>query len=149
MNYLIYVERAAENLQFFLWIRDYARRFEALPASEKSLSPPWIPQRGAAEHAPSTPRFPAAAKSAMDATVIFKGSDFDTAHFAFVENAPNPFDDDVSASKWDADASTVYSSVRPVDNLRTTTAATFEAANIPVLPCEWCSAVPPSRLIRI
>lgn len=41
MNYLKYIERDAENLQFYLWFRDYKTRFANLPDSEKSLSPEW------------------------------------------------------------------------------------------------------------
>jgi protoheme ferro-lyase len=41
MNYLIYVEHSAENLQFFLWVRDYAARFERIPESERALAPEW------------------------------------------------------------------------------------------------------------
>ena len=43
MDYLVYFEHNAENLQFFLWYRDYVRRFEALPEKENVLSPEWIP----------------------------------------------------------------------------------------------------------
>lgn len=39
MKYLTYVEHAAENLQFYLWLRDYAERFDKLSANEKALSP--------------------------------------------------------------------------------------------------------------
>ena len=42
MDYLVYVEHNAENLQFCLWFRDYERRFNALPDKEKALSPEWI-----------------------------------------------------------------------------------------------------------
>lgn len=41
MNYLLYIERSAENLQFFLWFRGYVQRFDALNDNEKSLSPQW------------------------------------------------------------------------------------------------------------
>ena len=41
MNYLIYVEHAAENLQFFLWYRGYIKRFETLNHKDKVLSPEW------------------------------------------------------------------------------------------------------------
>lgn len=44
MDYLVYVEFSAENLQFYLWYQNYVKRFEALPESEKALSPPWIPE---------------------------------------------------------------------------------------------------------
>ncbi|GAM89711.1 hypothetical protein ANO11243_077500 [Dothideomycetidae sp. 11243] len=41
LNFLKYIEHDAENLQFYLWYRDYAARFDKLPASEKGLSPEW------------------------------------------------------------------------------------------------------------
>jgi hypothetical protein len=43
MDYLVYVEYNAENLQFFLWYKDYTKRFNALSDNEKALSKPWIP----------------------------------------------------------------------------------------------------------
>ncbi|TVY83806.1 hypothetical protein LSUE1_G001217 [Lachnellula suecica] len=42
MDYLVYIEHDAENLQFFLWYKDYCRRFDALPEKEKALSPAWV-----------------------------------------------------------------------------------------------------------
>ncbi|SMR52419.1 unnamed protein product [Zymoseptoria tritici ST99CH_1E4] len=44
MNYLKYIEHSAENLQFFLWHRDYTARWERLQESEKLLSPKWEPK---------------------------------------------------------------------------------------------------------
>jgi len=41
MNYLKYIEHAAENLQFYLWYRDYSARWQKLPESEKALTPEW------------------------------------------------------------------------------------------------------------
>ena len=41
MNYLVYVERSAENLQFFLWHRDYVRRWGQVPEPERLLAPEW------------------------------------------------------------------------------------------------------------
>ncbi|CAG8958179.1 hypothetical protein HYFRA_00000531 [Hymenoscyphus fraxineus] len=48
MNYLVYVEHNAENLQFYLWYKDYCTRFHALPEHEKALSPPFT-QRSSEE----------------------------------------------------------------------------------------------------
>ncbi len=45
MNFLLYIENSAENLQFYLWFRDYVKRFEQLPENEKKLSPPWVPEQ--------------------------------------------------------------------------------------------------------
>jgi hypothetical protein len=41
MDFLKYVEHSAENLQFFLWFKDYTKRFDQLPESESALSPEW------------------------------------------------------------------------------------------------------------
>ena len=41
MNYLVYVEHAAENLQFYLWHQDYTKRFNAAPTADKNLAPEW------------------------------------------------------------------------------------------------------------
>lgn len=49
MNYLKYIEYDPENLQFYLWYRDYQARFEKLPGSEKTLSPEWNQTQAVAE----------------------------------------------------------------------------------------------------
>lgn len=41
MDYMVFVSHDAENLQFWLWLRDYSERFFAAPRSEQVLSPPW------------------------------------------------------------------------------------------------------------
>ncbi|KAL8920217.1 MAG: hypothetical protein Q9208_006382 [Pyrenodesmia sp. 3 TL-2023] len=41
MDYLIYVSHDAENLQFWIWLQSYTKRFYAAPPSEQALSPPW------------------------------------------------------------------------------------------------------------
>jgi hypothetical protein len=43
MDYLIYIEHNAENLQFIIWYKDYSERFEKLSAAEKALCPEYIP----------------------------------------------------------------------------------------------------------
>jgi hypothetical protein len=41
MNYLIYVEHSAENLQFYLWHQDYLKRFKEANTSDIALAPEW------------------------------------------------------------------------------------------------------------
>jgi hypothetical protein len=41
MDYLVYVAHDAENLQFYLWLKDYTKRFFELKMEERSLSPEW------------------------------------------------------------------------------------------------------------
>ncbi|KAI9670890.1 MAG: hypothetical protein M1817_003775 [Caeruleum heppii] len=75
MNYLIYIEHAAENLQFFLWYRDYCKRFADTPANERDLAPEWTAaQAEAANQAAQTQGAPKKVKPAVAA--IFKGTDF-------------------------------------------------------------------------
>ncbi|QDS67512.1 hypothetical protein FKW77_001639 [Venturia effusa] len=41
MDYLIYVAHDAETLQFYLWLKDYRKRYAALRKEEQALSPEW------------------------------------------------------------------------------------------------------------
>lgn len=41
MDYLVYVTHDAENLQFYLWMVDYFRRYSNAPKAETNLSPKW------------------------------------------------------------------------------------------------------------
>ncbi|OTB14692.1 hypothetical protein K445DRAFT_23221 [Daldinia sp. EC12] len=47
MNYLIYIERRAENLQFFLWYCNYVERWTQLSRIERERSPAWGPGKRA------------------------------------------------------------------------------------------------------
>jgi hypothetical protein len=70
MNFLKYIELSAENLQFYLWFRDYTKRFGELPASERALSPEWLDEKSNVEAKSAT-------KTAnAETTAILAGSDF-------------------------------------------------------------------------
>ena len=78
MNYLIYVERSAENLQFLLWFRDYERRFADADTADLSLAPEWTQAmedeavaRIKKTHADKVRKVP------DEAVEIFKGTDFE------------------------------------------------------------------------
>lgn len=43
MDYLVYIEHNAENLQFLIWYKNYSKRFEELTPAEKALCPVYIP----------------------------------------------------------------------------------------------------------
>jgi len=83
MNFLKYIERSAENLQFFLWVRDYSRRFEELPQSEKALSPEWTGEKSANEAGASR------SYGRPEAAAIFKGTAF--ANDTEAEKTSSPF----------------------------------------------------------
>ncbi|KYK59765.1 hypothetical protein DCS_00899 [Drechmeria coniospora] len=77
MNYLLYVEHAAENLQFCLWYRDYTTRFNEALASEISLAPEW--SQAMEEDAVTKIRKEMAEKlrPEPEAAEIFQGTDFE------------------------------------------------------------------------
>lgn len=41
MDYLIYIAHDAETLQFYLWLKDYKKRYAALRREDQALSPEW------------------------------------------------------------------------------------------------------------
>ena len=51
MDYLYYVERRAEHLQFFLWFCDYVERWSRLPLHQRQAAPAWEPAQDEAEAA--------------------------------------------------------------------------------------------------
>lgn len=71
MNFLKYIERSAENLQFYLWHRDYCKRFSGLPESEKALSPEWNGEKNAHSEGKTSPKV-----FNVEAAAILKGTDF-------------------------------------------------------------------------
>lgn len=48
MDFLVYVEHNAENLQFYLWYRDYIERWAQLPDRDQALAPVWTAQKAQA-----------------------------------------------------------------------------------------------------
>ncbi|KAF2404287.1 hypothetical protein EJ06DRAFT_469581 [Trichodelitschia bisporula] len=50
MHFAKYVEHSAENLQFFLWFKDFAGRFEALTENERKLAPEWTREQTEVAH---------------------------------------------------------------------------------------------------
>jgi hypothetical protein len=77
MTYLIYVEHAAENLQFYLWFQDYEKRFNANPTTDVKLAPEWT--RAMQDEAIIKIRKEQSDKMRKEpeAAAIFKGSDFE------------------------------------------------------------------------
>lgn len=93
MNYLLYVEHAAENLQFFLWYRDYVERFNDADTSDINLSPEWT-QAMEDETAAKIQKdaIDKLRKGPKTTITIFKGTDFEkgVADVTVVEKR-NPF----------------------------------------------------------
>lgn len=98
MTYLIYVEHAAENLQFWLWYKDYTKRFNEADTADVKLAPEWteaLQQETVAkirkENADKVRPEPKAAH-------IFKGTDFEK-HGAERPMDGNPFHTPPSSSR--------------------------------------------------
>jgi hypothetical protein len=51
MDFLKYIEHSAENLQFYLWFKDYEQRFNSAPDADRKLSPEWTIEQEEAEAA--------------------------------------------------------------------------------------------------
>ncbi|KAL6698406.1 hypothetical protein J3F84DRAFT_367498 [Trichoderma pleuroticola] len=78
MNYLVYVEHAAENLQFYLWFKNYEKRFAEARGGDIALAPEWTQAmedeavaKVRKEQVDKMRREPAATAA------IFKGADFE------------------------------------------------------------------------
>jgi hypothetical protein len=154
MDFLLYVENAAENLQFYLWFRDYVARFEQLPESEKSLSPPWHPQ-------PRGPKKAATAanplsemtvdekrKAEEEVSTALKGTDFEApGRLTICEIKDNPFytppvtpggerpSMDRSTTCWSEEMSMFQSGA--ATSHTTASANAFQAAKA-LQPCKLC-----------
>ena len=146
MNYLIYIEHAAENLQFFLWYQGYVKRFDALPANEQALAPLWAEQQGEAES-----NQPAAAPKqqiSAETAAVFKGTDFAQPTSKVVEVKGNPFNtpprtpvgdrESVNPSEqgWSENGSTLNMSHHTGGSHQKKAAGAFEGADLKWQPCE-------------
>jgi len=92
MNYLLYIEHSAENLQFYLWHQDYIKRFHEETSPDMVLAHEWtkaqedeIITRLQKEATENQRRDPAIAAK------IFKGTDFEKRQVDVVDIDPNPF----------------------------------------------------------
>ena len=150
MNYLIYIEHAAENLQFFIWHKDYLQRFNNLAASEQALAPVWTPEQADAD-SNQTATAPKQQISA-DTAAVFKGTDFAHSHASVKEVKGNPFNtpprtpvgdaQSIAASEvaWSENGSTLNMSRTTGGSHQKQAADAFEGADVKWQPCEWISS---------
>ncbi|KAI9786384.1 MAG: hypothetical protein M1839_006844 [Geoglossum umbratile] len=91
MNYLKYIEFAAENLQFFLWYYDYEKRFNQLDPVTRLLAPEWTATNADNEIMVAQFKATAQAKN-RETAAIFQGTMFDSKPKVLTnEFAINPF----------------------------------------------------------
>lgn len=96
MNYLLFIERAPENLQFYLWLRDYNHRFKDAKTSDIALAPEWtdaMQEEAIQEVRSKTKPSKGPSASTTAAAAIFKGTDFEPRNKPVVAQPPNPFED--------------------------------------------------------
>lgn len=133
MNYLIYIEHSAENLQFFLWYKDYVKRFGNANTADLSLSPEWtqsmedeVVARLRKENAEKLRREPAVA------TEMFNGTDFEkqggVETLANTSTNNNPFNTPPrTANGTGTSAASDYGSVYTASHAPVSTSATYHS----------------------
>jgi len=142
MDFLLYKEHAAENLQFYLWHRDYVKRFEDAPASDRALAPEWTQakedevaaalQKDAHEHMRKAP----AIEKGM-----FKGTDFEKTPVvepAVAFDTGNPFTTPPRTATSASDRDSVYppsTQVSDATTYRSQASEAFTAAGVKT-PCK-------------
>ncbi|KAI1478268.1 hypothetical protein F4774DRAFT_419560 [Daldinia eschscholtzii] len=91
MNYLIYIEHSAENLQFFLWYRDYVKRFKEASTLDTKLSPEWTQAMEDATTAKIQKDVVEKMRREPKAVAMFKGTDFEKRVADVVLESRDPF----------------------------------------------------------
>ena len=140
MNYLLYIEFAAENLQFYLWFKDYVKRFNESPDNEKSLAPPIDFEKSENEVVTSPKGSKMPKVISKEITTALAGTDFATTPGATPEKHVNPFeaaespDNASGTAPWEDDVSTLQSSRRT--DYRTLAATAYESADVKAAPCK-------------
>lgn len=143
MNYLVYIEHAAENLQFFLWYRDYSKRFSELPLNEQVLAPEWTVEQAEAEVAIQGLKGQISAETAA----VFNGTGFAPPTASVVEVKNNPFNtpprtpighrDSMAPSEVaSSDNGSTLMSYNASQSFHQKTAGAFEGADLKWQPCE-------------
>lgn len=131
MNYLKYIEHAAENLQFWLWYRDYSKRFSDLPPNEQCLAPEWTVEQAEAE----TPKIPQ--KVSPETVAALAGTDFAIRK----PRRGNPFETPPATpvdpmKKTSPSVITGEVEVNDEDFIHAKAAGAFEKADLKWQPCE-------------
>ncbi|CAJ2504528.1 Uu.00g119220.m01.CDS01 [Anthostomella pinea] len=127
MNYLVYIEHSAENLQFFLWYRDYVKRFNDATTSDIALAPEWT--KAMEEDAITKIQKDAAGKIKKDntpAAAIFKGTCFEKPAESVIENKDPFWTPPATADS--GDALSILSGTRTISTYQTHTRDAFSAA---------------------
>lgn len=147
MNYLKYIEYAPENLQFYLWLRDYTARFAQLSRSEAVLSPEWTQAQAAAEALTQMSTNKPSKKIDPTVAEVFKGTAFaadgkpkgfdNTDPFATPAKTPSLDDEHYVPS--DYGSSTGDHTMHSNTTHRSVADQAFEDAGVKLKPCKFAS----------
>lgn len=137
MNYLKYIEHAAENLQFWLWYRDYAKRFSELPSNERCLAPEWTVEQAEAELINQNAPAPAPKNLRPETVAVLAGTDFALAK----SRRGNPFETPPGTPveptrKPNPSVGTGEVDVSDDDSIHAKAAGAFEKADLKWQPCK-------------
>lgn len=125
MNYLKYIEYSAENLQFYLWYRDYQARWEKLKDSEKALAPEWTTVAEAdATLAPNRPT-----KVDPQIAAVLKNTDFDENAHKVASTPADPFNTPPKAASFDDKRDIVSDYGSSVGDEKTLTSSTVSSTH--------------------
>lgn len=90
MDFLVYIEHDAENLQFYMWYKDYVKRWDALPEGEKRLAPEWTIEQAQQVRNEIMAEKQSGKLGNSEAAQVLKGTDFEN-RVKKNGDAPNPF----------------------------------------------------------
>lgn len=143
MNYLLFVEYSAENLQFYLWHRDYVQRFAQAPRSDLALAPQWT--RAMEEETVSRLQREAAEdkrRVCTGAAEMFKGTDFDKKRPIETVTEIDPFSPRATTSYSNKESIYALSSMASnTSTLRSPTSEAFASVGAKT-PCKHSQASP-------
>ena len=136
MNYLKYIEFAAENLQFWLWCRDYAKRFSELSPNEQCLAPEWTEEQADAETA--TPNLPPQKKISPETAAVLAGIDYALHQSRRGDPFQTPPGTPADVVKRSS-PSVLMGEVEVTDEaiIHAKAAGAFEKADLKWQPCKW------------
>ena len=138
MNYLKFIEHAAENLQFWLWYRDYVKRFSELPANEQCLAPEWTDEQADAELV--NPNLPPQKKISPEAAAALAGIDFALQKSRRGDPFRTPPGTPADVMKKSSPSVlTGEVDVTDEDIIHAKAAGAFEKADLKWQPCKWCN----------
>ena len=120
MNYLIYVEHSAENLQFYLWYKDYANRFRDASTADIALSPEWTEAMEDDAVAKIRREHTEKIRPSPEAAAIFRGTDFEKPGLELPDNTGgNPFGTPPHSSNGGSDHDSIFTAHNSMPTVHT------------------------------